>query len=256
METCISGNPCFPRLIHPLYFPLLASGFVTAGFAQTNDQPLKPPMIKIVIADDHSIFADALSSVLNASGRVHVTATAVDGEEALRRLEENPDTDVLVLDVSMPVMDGVEVLAELRRRHCTIPVLMLSQELSGGTISRAMKAGAAGYVLKTAGYEEFMAAIAEVAAGREYLSEGARSTLLAGRKVEKDLPHLTRRELEILKLVVSGQTTSEIAEHLFISALTVETHRHNLMRKLGLRNVAALVRYAMENGLSDRAQRP
>jgi DNA-binding NarL/FixJ family response regulator len=213
-------------------------------------------MIKILIADDHKIFADALTSLLTDSGRIHVTATATGGEEALRLIEANPDTDVLILDVSMPSMDGVEVLVELRRRHNTIPVLMLSQEIGSTTIMRAMKAGAAGYVLKTAGYDEFLTAITTVAAGGEYLSEGARSALIAGvtgRSTESDRPHLTRREIEVLKLIASGNTTNEIAERLFISAMTVETHRRNLLQKLQLKNVAGLVRYAVENGLTEES---
>jgi DNA-binding NarL/FixJ family response regulator len=118
-----------------------------------------------------------------------------------------------------------------------------------------MKAGAAGYVLKTAGYEEFLVAIAEVAAGREYLSDGAKSALIAGlssRRSATDPAQLTRREREILTLIAAGRTTGEIATLLFISGLTVETHRHNLMRKLGLRNVADLVRYAIEHGIGDK----
>jgi DNA-binding NarL/FixJ family response regulator len=211
-------------------------------------------MIKILIADDHTIFADALKALLSDSGRIHVTATATNGEEALRLIRAYPDTDLLVLDVSMPLMDGVEVLVELRRQNNTIPVLMLSQELGSITIMRAMKAGAAGYVLKTAGYDEFLAAITAVAAGGEYLSEGARSALIAGltgRGTDSDRPHLTRRELEVLKLIASGNSTNEIAGQLFISAVTVETHRRNLMQKLQLRNVAGLVRYAVEHGLAD-----
>jgi DNA-binding NarL/FixJ family response regulator len=211
-------------------------------------------MINILIADDHAIFAEALSTVLNASGRTTVTAVASNGAEAIALAEEHPDTDVLVLDVAMPGMDGIEVLQELRRRAIAIPALMLSQELIGSTIARAMKAGAAGYVLKTAGYEEFLVAIAEVAAGREYLSEGAKAAVIAGlssRRSATDAVHLTRREREILTLIAGGRTTGEIAAILFISGLTVETHRHNLMRKLGLRNVAGLVRYAMEHGLAD-----
>lgn len=211
-------------------------------------------MINILIVDDHDIFTGALSAMLNDSGEVHVVATGLNGREALRLVEEHPDADMLVLDVSMPVMDGVEALVELRQRHSSIPVLMLTQELSGTTIARAMKAGAAGYVLKTAGVEEFLTAIRTVSAHGEYISEGAKESLIArmtGRQKAGEQPPLTRRELEVLKLVAAGRTTNEIAELLHISSYTAETHRRNLLQKLDLRNATALVRYAVEHGLAD-----
>src|SRR6476659_10081468 len=102
-------------------------------------------MLNILIADDHEIFIQALVSLLADSGEIDVVGTASNGQDALRLVEEHPDVDLLVLDISMPVMDGVEALSTLRRRKCTIPVLMLTQESSGGAIARAMKAGASGY---------------------------------------------------------------------------------------------------------------
>lgn len=211
-------------------------------------------MITILIVDDHAIFVKALSSLLSVSGRIKVAGTASNGSDAVRLVEQNPEADVLVLDVSMPEMDGVEVVTELRRRGNALPVLMLSQEYTGATIARALKAGATGYVLKTAEYDEFVAAISAVASGNQYLSSEAQAALVAvmtGRTSDLNPPRLTRRELEILKLVASGQTTNQIAATLFISPLTVETHRHNLLAKLRVRNLAGLVRYAMENGMLD-----
>jgi DNA-binding NarL/FixJ family response regulator len=210
-------------------------------------------MINLLIADDHEIFVQALVSLLNDSGEVHVVGTASNGQQLLRLVEEHSDVDLLVVDISMPVMDGVEALAELRRRNCKLPALMLTQESSGTTIARAMKAGAAGYVLKTAGREEFLEAIGTVAGGGEHISEEAKDSLIAqltGRKTPAEQAPLTKRELQVLKLVVAGKTTSEIAEELFISAYTAETHRHNILQKLGLKNAAGLVRYAIEHGLA------
>ncbi|HVK38231.1 MAG TPA: response regulator transcription factor [Candidatus Kapabacteria bacterium] len=211
-------------------------------------------MITILIVDDHAIFVRALSSLLGVTGSIRIAGTATNGIEALRLVEDNPGSDVLVLDVSMPEMDGVEVVTELRRRKQMIPVLMLSQEYTGATIARAMKAGAAGYVLKTAEHDELVAAIDAVASGQQFLSSEAQTALIAvmtGRQSDLNPPRLTRRELEILKLVASGQTTNQIAATLFISPLTVETHRHNLMTKLGVKNLAGLVRWAMERGMLD-----
>jgi DNA-binding NarL/FixJ family response regulator len=211
-------------------------------------------MITILIADDHEIFIEALSSLLSDSGEITVVATGSNGEEAVRLVEEHPGVDVLVLDVSMPVMDGIDALAEIRRRRIAIPTLMLTQEFAGGTIARAMKNGASGYVLKTAGRDEFLTAIRTVAGGGQHISESAKDSLIAqlsGRKSAGTPPTLTKRELEVLKLVAAGMTTAQIATALFISTYTAETHRRNILQKLGLKNAAGLVRYAIENGLAD-----
>jgi DNA-binding NarL/FixJ family response regulator len=210
-------------------------------------------MLHILIADDHEIFIEALVSLLRDTTEIDVLATGSNGQDALRLVEDHPDADLLVLDVSMPVMDGIDALTELRKRKITIPVLMLTQEYSGAVISRAMKAGASGYLLKTAGRDEFIAAITTVAAGGEYMSSSAKETLLnrlTGRKDGEDTVPLTRAELGVLRLVAAGKTTKEIAEALFISPFTAETHRRNLLQKLKLRNTAELVRYAIENGLA------
>jgi DNA-binding NarL/FixJ family response regulator len=211
-------------------------------------------MINILIADDHDIFADALAALLSDTGEITVVGVASNGQEALRLIDEHPEAELIVLDIQMPVMDGIETVVELRRRRSTLPVLMLTQEAAGGTIARAMKGGASGYVLKTADRNEFLAAIRTVAAGGEYISESAKETLittLTGRHADSEEASLTRRELEVLKLVAAGMTTSQIAEQLFISAYTVETHRRNLLQKLDLKNAAGLVRYAIEHGLAD-----
>lgn len=208
--------------------------------------------LNILIADDHEIFIEALVALLQDSHSVNVLATAGTGHQALKLLDDHPSADVLVLDISMPDMDGIMALEELRRRKRTIPVLMLTQEDAGGMIAKAMKAGASGYVLKTAGRDEFLTAIRTVASGQEYLSEAAKAALISkatGRTSDGSAVHLTRAELEILRHVANGQTTKEIAAILNISPFTVETHRRNLLQKLGLPNAAALVRYAIENGL-------
>jgi DNA-binding NarL/FixJ family response regulator len=213
-----------------------------------------PERIRILIADDHDIFIDALASMLGDAGEIEVITTASDGREAVELVAQHPELDLIVLDVSMPGMDGIDALREVRRSGNDVPALMLTQELTGGTITRAMKAGAAGYVLKTAGRDEFLSAIRLVAAGGEYISEDAKTALIArltGRRSPVDQPALTRRELEILKLVATGLSTRQMADQLFISAYTVETHRRNLLQKLGLKNAAGLVRYAIDHGLVD-----
>lgn len=209
-------------------------------------------MIQILIADDHEIFIDALASMLRESGEIEVVATASDGAETLRIVGTHPAIDVLVLDVSMPDMDGIEALRALRSAGCRIPALMLSQELSAGTIARALKAGAAGYVLKTAGRDELLRAVRTIATGGEFISERAKEALIArvtGRSSTPEHAALTRREREVIRLVAAGFTTNEMAEKLFISVYTVDSHRRNLLQKLDLKNTAGLVRYAIEHGL-------
>lgn len=211
-------------------------------------------MIQLLIADDHEIFIEALVSLINTIDQLHVLATATNGQEALALVEQYPEAQLLILDVAMPVMDGIEATIELRRRKHTIPILMLTQEVSGGTITRALKAGVSGYVLKTAGKDELLRAITAVVNGSTYMSALASDAVInrvTGRKVPGELVTLTRRELEVLKQVANGRTTNEIAAALFISPHTAESHRRNLLQKLDLPNATALVRYAIEHGLSE-----
>jgi DNA-binding NarL/FixJ family response regulator len=211
-------------------------------------------MVNIIIADDHEMFVEALVALFDEGEEIAVAATAVNGAGVLALLEIHRSVDVVVLDISMPGIDGIETLTEMRRRGHCMPVLMLTQEAHGGTIVRALKAGAAGYVLKTSRRAEFVEAIATVASGGEFISEAAKASMIArltGRRSNADQPPLTRRELEVIRLIALGRTTSEMATELFISSYTVETHRRNLLQKLGLRNAAALARYAVEHGLVD-----
>lgn len=211
-------------------------------------------MINILIADDHEIFIEALESLLTDSGGVHIVAKAANGRDAIRLIEQHPEIDLAVLDVAMPIMSGIEAAEELKKRRPALPIMMLTQEYNGIVISRALRAGAAGYILKTASRTEFLEAIQTVAAGGIHVCKDANESLIAHMTTHafpETVAVLTRREREVLKLIAAGHTTHEIAATLFISEYTAETHRRNLLRKLDLRNTADLVRYAVKNGLDE-----
>ena len=207
--------------------------------------------IDVIIVDDHDLFIEGLTALLEEAPHINFIATASNGVEAVARAAEYPEADVIIMDISMPEMDGIRATREIRRQKIDTPILGLTQNDDGGSITRAVRAGMTGYVLKTARREEFIAAIETVAAGGQFYSDRAKETLffsLAGH--QKGTPEdLTDREKEILQLIAAEMTTNEIGEKLFISPYTVETHRKNLIRKLGVRNVAGLVRYAFEHGL-------
>lgn len=210
-------------------------------------------MIRVILADDHDLFIEGLTALLQDAPHIHFIGTASDGEEAVGLAEANPDADIFIMDLSMPKMDGILAARELRKRKCPIPILALTQNDDGGSVSKAMKAGMVGYILKTATRDEFVEAIQKVAAGEQYFSDRAKDALIFSMTGRERLENvqLTKREREILKLITNELTTNEIAEALFISPYTVETHRKNLIQKLGVRNLAGLVRYAVEHGLME-----
>ncbi len=209
--------------------------------------------INVIIADDHDLFIEGLTALLHDAPHIHFAGVASNGLEALELAEQHPDAHLFIMDISMPKMDGIQAVKELKKRKCTIPILALTQNDDGGSVSRAMKAGVAGYILKTASRNEFVEAIQTVAAGEQYFSNRAKDALIfsmTGRERPGKVA-LTKREKEILKLIASELTTNEIADALFISPYTVETHRKNLIQKLEVRNLAGLVRYAVEHGLME-----
>jgi DNA-binding NarL/FixJ family response regulator len=210
-------------------------------------------MITIVLADDHHIVRQALKTLLDAESDFELIGEAGDGIEAVRVVERlNPQ--VLVLDVMMPLLNGLEVLRQVTDRTRT-RVIVLSMHASDAYISEALKNGAAGYVLKDAQSSELVHAIREVAAGRRYLSPplSERAVELYGRRLgqmpEDPYDTLTGREREVLQLAAEGHTNAQISERLFISSRTTETHRANLMRKLGLQNQSELIRFAVRRGI-------
>jgi len=209
---------------------------------------------RMLLADDHTLVRAGVRRILEAQAGFAVVGEVADGHAALAALKTQP-ADVLVLDLTMPGGDGFDVLRRAKTIRPELKVLVLTMHASPEYVSRAVREGADGYLLKDSAVQDLVAAIQAVMAGREYysppvqreLSAMVRGTTGGKRRIEP----ITDREREVLKLVAEGLSTKEIATRLDISTRTVETHRANLMRKLGLHSVARLTQYAIREGLID-----
>lgn len=214
--------------------------------------------IRVLIADDHDIVRFGIVTVLNASHLIEVVGEVSSGEEVAESYSRLLP-DVCLLDISMPKMSGIESTIAIRKEHPEAVILILTMHQNEEYLNQALKAGAAGYILKQSSIKELVAAIDDVHQGRTVFSEPiaklmadqyVRHAISGSDSILEDAIRLTRREKEITKLIVDGKTSQEIADILFISPRTVEAHRANLMQKLGLKNTAALVKFAVSNGLS------
>ena len=207
-------------------------------------------MIRVLIADDHGIVRSGLRMLMERHSDVQVVAEAGDGVEALERaLSERPD--VAVLDVSMPRMTGLQAAREIHAHDEGIGLLMLSMHDDDRYFLEALEAGASGYVLKRAADEDLVDALRAVAEGRPFpTSDSQRELLQEWEEGTADTDDsLTPRELEVLKLIAEVHTNRQIADTLMLSEKTVESHRANLLSKLGMRDRVELVRYAIRRGL-------
>jgi len=219
-----------------------------------NDQKKK---ISIYIADDHQMFIEGISLSLAINGAVVVEASANNGTELIGLLEKKC-VDVVLLDINMPEMNGFEAAKIIAKKFPTVRMIALSMFLEKEYIQELVDIGAYGYILKNTKMQELEKAILSVAAGTKYFSNDVGLKLLNA-QTNNEYPEmelmaqqhgLTEREIEVLKLIVHENTTSEIAEKLFISIHTVETHRKNLIKKVKVKNLAGLVKYAVQNGLA------
>jgi DNA-binding NarL/FixJ family response regulator len=209
--------------------------------------------IRVLLADDHTLLREGLRALLSAHPGIVVVAGVGDGREALRRTEELKP-DVLVMDVSMPGLNGIEAAHLIRARCPQTQVVMLSMHSSTEHVFRALRAGALGYVLKESAATEVIAAVQAVHAGQRYLSPALRdaaATDSAGRA--GPLESLSARERQVLQLVVEGKSSAEIARIVHLSPKTVETYRSRLMKKLGVADVTSLVKFAIQHGLTPPA---
>ena len=206
--------------------------------------------LRVILADDHALMRAGLRALLEDIGGVEVVAEAADGHQALELVRER-QPQVLLLDVGLPGLNGLEVASRVARSHPEVRVLMLSMHASDEYVRGALAAGAAGYVLKDATVAELEVALQAVVGGGTYLSPSisrrVAEAYVAGK--EPAGPALTPRQREILQLIAEGASTKEIAHRLGVSVKTVETHRAQLMERLGIRDVAGLVRYAIRAGL-------
>jgi len=211
--------------------------------------------LRILLADDHTLVRAGVRKILESQPGLMLVEEVADGDAALRALREQP-VDVLVLDLTMPGLDGFEVLERAKALLPGLKVLVLTMHSDPEYVERAVHGGADGYLLKDSAVNDLVAGIEAVAAGRAYYSPAVQRSLSemvrATPKPPGALEMLTEREREVLKLVAEGLTTKEIAARLDISVRTVESHRANLMRKLDLRSVARLTQFAIREGLVAR----
>lgn len=212
-------------------------------------------LIRVLIADDHTLVRESLVSVLNASGACQVVAEAADGVTAVEKaLQLRPD--VAIIDISMPGLSGVEVVRRLHAELPTTRTLVLTMHEEEEYVLHVVRAGASGYLLKDSATSELILAVRNLHAGRGHFSANAARVLaeqVHHPNPDWDDPYgrLTGREREVFHLIVEGQTSKEIARKLGISTKTVENHRASVLQKLKARNTADVVRYAMRKGLLD-----
>jgi len=209
-------------------------------------------MIKVLLADDHSIVRAGLRRIVEESGDMQVIAEAADGREALRQVKKKKP-DVVVVDISMPGLDGLEVISQLNATQPDLPVLVLTMHEEGQYVVRAIEEGAMGYITKQSAPEQLVIAIRKVLEGNRYLTDEATEALALrvakGEKGQTPLDSLSMRELQVLRRLALGKTNREIAKSYSISIKTVDTYRLRLLKKLKLRNNAELSRFAIQNNL-------
>jgi DNA-binding NarL/FixJ family response regulator len=211
-------------------------------------------MINILIADDHRIVIEGLQLMLREAEDLRCVGEASNGKQVLELLENTP-VDVLLLDIHMPEMDGLECCPLVKKRWPNVKVLVLSMMREASLVKAILRQGASGFLLKNAGKDEVIDAIRKVHEGKQAFSAEVLEDMMgsfSNKKIKTStspFPTLSRREKQIMQLILDEKTTSEIAEELFISFGTVETHRRNLLLKLNARNTAGLVKAALEYDL-------
>ncbi len=210
--------------------------------------------IKVIIADDHRIFRDGIRSILEKEKDIEVIDEAANGLEVIEKTA-NQAVDVLILDLDIGQPSGTEIIETIISLHPEIHILILSMIGLHDFVIQALEKGATGYILKNTGKDEVLTAIRSVAKGDSYFSKEVSAILIeqlnkpvAMKKRIRDIP-LTTREIEVLQLIAQEYSNQEIADQLFISIRTVDTHKRNMLEKLGARNTAGLVKYAFQKGL-------
>jgi len=210
-------------------------------------------MIRVVIADDHTILREGLRQLLGSADDIDVVGEAGDGHEVMARVR-NDEFDVLLLDMSMPGRSGIELIKLVKSERPKLRVLVLSMHEEHQYAVRAIKAGASGYVTKDSAATQLVSAIRKVAAGGAFITAEVAEQLALGAMPDADGPlhsKLSDREYEVFQLLVAGVSVTDIGTRLNLSAKTVSTHKARLMEKLGIENQADLVRYSMRHRLSD-----
>ncbi len=217
--------------------------------------------IKIMIVDDHQMIRDGIKASLSGESDIEVVEEAANAKEALAKLGHHPDIQVVVMDISLGEgEDGITLTGKITEQYKKVNILTMSMHDEEAHVINMLKAGAIGYMLKDQGMSDLVEAIKTVAVGESYFSKTVSDILMNQFLRKKNLPtskktqpqvELTKRELEILKMIAEEFTNQEIADQLFISLRTVDTHRRNLLLKLNVKNTAGLVKYALTHHLID-----
>ncbi len=210
-------------------------------------------MIRILIVDDHKMFVDGLESILSRERDIEIVHKCFEGKDVFN-LSLLQKVDVMLLDINLPDMSGIEICKRILKLKEDLKILVLSMHDEESYITEILKSGALGYILKNTGRKELITAIRTVATGRTYFSQSITNTIMNSlmdsskklKEVEVQVPKITRREKEVLNLILEENTNQEIAKSLFISLKTVEAHRSSLLSKLNARNTAGLVKKAIE----------
>lgn len=216
-------------------------------------------MIRLVLTDDHKIIREGIRALLVKDSSIEVAGEAASGKELLELLAQTP-VDIVMLDISMPDLDGFETMKLLHKSYPEVKVLVLTMLNDERYVHQMLEVGAAGYLLKDTSTEEMQAAIKLIAGGMQYISpaltlnllqksKSAPHTLVSQGFIKKPYKELSKRETEILQLISEGHTNAEISEMLFTSKRTIETHRQNLLEKTKTKNTAALIKFAVLNGI-------
>lgn len=211
--------------------------------------------MNVLLTDDHQLVLDGLNQILSEIEGINVIGYANNGKRALEIIN-TLSVDLVLMDIDMPVMNGLDATQIIKRDHPHIKVIVLSMHDEAAIIQKVIKLGADGYLLKNSDKVEFIDAIEKVRAGQKYFSSDVTMSLMEKKESSHqsdtaNLASLTEREIEIIRLISEGLSNKQIGETLFISHRTVDTHRTNLMKKLDVNNVAGLVKVAIKSGLTD-----
>lgn len=214
------------------------------------------PTLKILLVDDHQIVLDSLKMLFTSIEGIHIVGILTDSRRVIPFLKDH-EVDLVISDLHIPHLSGIDLTLQIKREHPHVKILLLTMAEDSPTIREAIQAGINGYVLKKSGREELERAIRAIMAGKRYYSDDVIDELSHTHAAElngytpTDIQHLTSREIEVLKLIAQEYSTQQIAEKLFISIPTVETHRRSLMQKLNVKSVVGMTKYAMNHKLVD-----
>ncbi len=216
--------------------------------------------IKVLLVDDHNIVKQGLRAILE-SGGIEVVDEASNGQEAIDKLKAGLKIDLAILDINMPVMNGIQAAEIISKDFSELKILALTMLNEEYHIRKMLKAGADGYILKNSGKDELLNAVETICEGEHYFSKEATNVIMMdmmnggeGSETVTEEVYLTEREKDIIQLIAQEYTNAEIAEKLFISVRTVDAHRRNLLQKIGARNTAGLVVYAIEHNLHQKKE--